>query len=76
VSAMRVAFTAAEVRADGAIGRASYVFDGSEDDGWVVERDGAVHLRLGRAIALFARAIAASARPTSHVAICHSRSRR
>jgi threonine dehydrogenase-like Zn-dependent dehydrogenase len=44
---MRVAFTAAEVRADGAIGRASYVFDGSEDDGWVVERDGAVHLRLG-----------------------------
>ncbi len=42
-----VAFTAAEYQLDGAIRPASYVFAGSEADGWEVRRDGAVQVQLG-----------------------------
>jgi threonine dehydrogenase-like Zn-dependent dehydrogenase len=57
----RVAFTAAEYRADGTVGPAAYVFDGSETDGWEIRRERGVHLRLGPGYRLLR---------TSHCGVC------
>ena len=57
----RVAFTAAEYQADGAIRPARYAFAGATADGWEIQRDGALHLRLGPGYRLLA---------VSHCGVC------
>ena len=41
-----VSFTAQELNADGSFGRASYAFSGNEKKGFLVEREGKLHLEL------------------------------
>jgi threonine dehydrogenase-like Zn-dependent dehydrogenase len=57
----RVAFTASEYQADGSIRPSRYVFAGRAADGWEVEREGVLHLRLGPGYRLLA---------ASHCGVC------
>jgi threonine dehydrogenase-like Zn-dependent dehydrogenase len=46
-SSRSVTFEAAEYHADGSFAAAHYRYDGSPEDGWLVQRNGARHLELG-----------------------------
>jgi threonine dehydrogenase-like Zn-dependent dehydrogenase len=58
---MRVAFTASEYQADGSIRPSRYVFEGETASGWEIQREGALHLRLGPGYRLLA---------ASHCGVC------
>ncbi len=59
--ATHVAFTASEYQVDGSIRPARYGFAGSTADGWEIQREGALHLRLGPGYRLLA---------ASHCGVC------
>ena len=56
-----VGFDASEYQADGSIARVPYTIAGTPDDGWEVQRGGAVHVRLGPGYRLLR---------TSHCGVC------
>src|SRR5438477_4586229 len=59
--AMSTAFTAPEYQPDGSIRSAKYAFAGSTENGWEIQREGRLHLRLGRGYGLLR---------TSHCGVC------